>query len=70
LDLFLKEADDKIKEEELIKAEENDDNLSEFNVNNVNNSNDHESEQSNKGKKPRGSRYRGVSRNGNQWQVR
>jgi len=26
-------------------------------------------ENSNKGKKPRGSRYRGVSRNGNQWQV-
>ena len=26
-------------------------------------------EQMSKGKKPRGSRYRGVSRNGNQWQV-
>ena len=42
--------------------------LNDFNVKDQNNSNDH-SDTSNKGKKPRGSRYRGVSRNGNQWQV-
>jgi hypothetical protein len=30
--------------------------------------NDNDSDSTNK-KKPRGSRYRGVSRNGNQWQV-
>ncbi len=51
-----------------MKVEEEEGGLSDFNMNNINHSNN--SERSNRGgKKPRGSRYRGVSRNGNQWQV-
>jgi hypothetical protein len=70
LSYFLsKEAGEKIKEEDLIRTEENEEDINaDANSNYQNNSNEH-AETSNKGKKPRGSRYRGVSRNGNQWQV-
>jgi hypothetical protein len=67
---------EKLKEEENIKPDQYEDLQNDFNLNNMNNQNDNNSdlnlsvsEPSNKGKKPRGSRYRGVSRNGNQWQV-
>ena len=60
-------VEDKIKEEEeIIKIEENDIELKEDVGNETVTGND--SDSTNK-KKPRGSRYRGVSRNGNQWQV-
>lgn len=49
--------------------EKEEESLPEINVNNVLEENDLSDSNSNKGKKPRGSRYRGVSRNGNQWQV-
>lgn len=59
--------DEKAKEdEEIIKSEENDIDLKEEAHNDSLMEND--SDGTNK-KKPRGSRYRGVSRNGNQWQV-
>ena len=51
------------KEEEIVKLENNEEL---FEQNMEYNSME---EQMSKGKKPRGSRYRGVSRNGNQWQV-
>ena len=59
-----------MKGEDLIKIEENLDN-SLSDTNNQNNSlqGDKDNSVSNN-KKPRGSRYRGVSRNGNQWQVK
>jgi hypothetical protein len=62
-------VDEKVKEneEEIIKIEENEIDLKEDVGNETANGNDSDS---NNKKKPRGSRYRGVSRNGNQWQVR
>lgn len=62
--------DDQIKEDDLVKVDDDGEDLVDFDMNNVNNSGDNNSEHSAKGKKPRGSRYRGVSRNGNQWQVK
>jgi hypothetical protein len=58
--------------EEEFKEENYEDLNADFNMNNnsqenVNSQSD--PSHSHKGKKPRGSRYRGVSRNGNQWQV-
>ena len=62
-----------IKDDDLNKLEnDNLENL-EFHINNNAMSNNYEynsiEDQLAKGRKPRGSRYRGVSRNGNQWQV-
>jgi hypothetical protein len=59
---------DVVLEDTKIKVEEKEESLLDINVNYVLEENDL-SESSTKGKKPRGSRYRGVSRNGNQWQV-
>lgn len=63
-----------MKGEDLIKMEENlDQSLSENDNQNNSNQGDGKDESGNNvsnNKKPRGSRYRGVSRNGNQWQVK
>jgi len=60
----------KITEEELLPENENYEDLGgDFNIPSVKQEEEVSSEKSAKGKKPRGSRYRGVSRNGNQWQV-
>lgn len=41
-----------------------------MNYANSNQGNNNDNSGGNSNKKPRGSRYRGVSRNGNQWQVK
>jgi hypothetical protein len=59
-----------LKGEDLNNLEENFDySHSEINCANSNPGNNNDISGGNSNKKPRGSRYRGVSRNGNQWQV-
>ena len=65
------ESDDDLKGEDLNRLDENFDySQSEMNYVNSNQGNNNDNSGGNSNKKPRGSRYRGVSRNGNQWQVK
>jgi len=60
-----------LKGEDLNRLDENFDySQSEMNYVNSNQGNNNDNSGGNSNKKPRGSRYRGVSRNGNQWQVK
>ena len=70
LNIYLKESEEELKGEDLIKLEENLDNSLSDSNNQNNSGKDENDNNENNNKKPRGSRYRGVSRNGNQWQVK
>lgn len=60
-----------MKGEEFNKLDENFDySQSDMNYMNSNQGNNNDNSGGHSNKKPRGSRYRGVSRNGNQWQVK